>query len=49
MLFQKNIVKKYINMLNEEQILKPWEQYHGLSEEEREIVMGNKHQYLNHN
>jgi type I restriction-modification system DNA methylase subunit len=27
MLLQRNIVKKYLNMLNEEQILKPWEQY----------------------
>ena len=27
MLLQKNIVKKYLNMLNEEQTLKPWEQY----------------------
>ena len=27
MLLQKNIVKKYINMLNEEQTIKPWEQY----------------------
>ena len=27
MLFQKNIIKKYINMLNEEQITKSWEQY----------------------
>lgn len=27
MLLQKNIVKKYLNMLNEEQTLKPWQQY----------------------
>ena len=27
MLLQKNIVKKYLNMLNEEQILTPWQQY----------------------
>ncbi len=27
MLLQKNIVKKYLNMLNEEQMLKPWQQY----------------------
>ena len=27
MLLQKNIVKKYLNMLDEEQTLKPWEQY----------------------
>ena len=27
MLLQKNIVKKYLNILNEEQTLKPWEQY----------------------
>ena len=27
MLLQRNIVKKYINMLNKEQTLKPWEQY----------------------
>lgn len=27
MLLQRNIVKKYLNMLNEEQTLQPWEQY----------------------
>ena len=27
MLLQKNIVKKYLNLLNEEQTQKPWEQY----------------------
>ena len=27
MLLQRNIVKKYLNMLDEEQTLKPWEQY----------------------
>ena len=27
MLLQKNIVKKYLNMLDEEQTLKPWQQY----------------------
>ena len=27
MLLQKNIVKKYLNMLDEEQMLKPWQQY----------------------
>lgn len=27
MLLQRNIVKKYLNLLDEEQVLKPWEQY----------------------
>jgi hypothetical protein len=27
MLLQRNIVKKYLNLLNEEQTQKPWEQY----------------------
>ena len=27
MLIQKNIVKKYLNLLGEDQVIKPWEQY----------------------
>ena len=27
MLLQRNIVKKYLNLLNDEQVMKPWEQY----------------------
>ena len=27
MLLQRNIVKKYLNLLSEEQIAKPWAQY----------------------
>ncbi len=27
MLLQRNIVKKYLNLLSEEQIAKPWTQY----------------------
>jgi hypothetical protein len=41
MLLQRNIVKKYLSLLGEDQTVKPWVQYQSyfLTEEERQIVM----------
>ena len=48
MLFQKNIVKKYLGLLNDDQIMKPWEQYQGyfLNEEiQQNIQQSNEEQF----
>jgi len=41
MLLQRNIVKKFQNLLGEDQTVKPWAQYRDyfLNEEERKIVI----------
>ena len=44
MLFQKNIVKKYLGLLNDDQIMKPWKQYQGyfLNEEIQQNIQQSK-------